>query len=294
MRLAITGARGRLGQALVTSARAHGHEVLPLDRKALPLEQLDGPEAAAAILDPLHLDGLIHPAAVTAVDACEGADEARAWQVNARAPGALARWAGDRGIRLLHLSTDYVFDGRQPGLRSEDDPAEPIQVYGRTKLAAERAVLAASPRHLVARVSWVFGPEKPSALDNALRQALARPDAGAIADKWSLPLHTADGAAALLDLFVHPDARGLVQVCQSGEPCSWWDWAQFGLDCLVRRGFQPATREFRRQSVAEVPFFTAARPLHTAMSTTRLAGLLGRPLRPWQEAVEEYLRDWQP
>ena len=288
-RVAVTGTTGRLGGALL---RRWGRGVDPaltviaLDRSAVPLDRPDEIQAALANIE---FDTLVHCAAMTSVDECERQPQLT-HQVNALAPAALARECRRRGARMLHVSTDYVFAGQSPGLRTENDPCQPLSVYGRAKLAAEEAVLEQLPDAIVARVSWVFGPEKPSFIDSLLARALSQSEVAAIADKWSTPSYTADLADWFLALLRHPQASGVIHTCNRG-PCSWRQLGQFALDTAADLGLPLRAREVAPLSLADFPNFIAPRPVHTAMATDHLAALLGIEVPDWQDAVRRYLLD---
>lgn len=284
MRIALTGTTGRVGAALAHHL-ASRHEVISLPRTDFDLAD---PESVSRTLETLECDVFINPAAITSLEACED-DPRLAMRVNSAAPGKIALWAADRGVRMIHFSTDYVFDGETPGLHVEAAPAAPINAYGRSKLAGERSVLA-HPGHLVLRVSWVFGPEKPSFVDQVIATARADQPLSAVADKWSLPTFTTD-LATWVDGLLDTDASGLLHACNPGEPVSW-----HGMACAVVRetlacGVIAECPDIAEETLAGMPAFRAARPRHTALDSQRLADVLGKPLRPWPEALAEYVRN---
>jgi dTDP-4-dehydrorhamnose reductase len=283
MRIAVTGTGGRVGAALVRRF-CERHEVVSLPRRDCDLAE---PASLAAALDALQCDVFINPAGLTSLEDCEN-DPPAADRINARAPGEIARWAARRGVPVFHFSTDYVFSGELPGLRAEAESTAPLSVYGRSKLAGERAVLA-FPGNCVVRVSWVFGPEKPSFVDAVFDDARAGRPLAAIADKFSRPTATGD-LAGWLETLVEARATGIVHACNSGPPASWHDLAT----CVVRKmadcGCIDSAPEIARQKLAEISGFRAPRPRFTAMDTTRLAGFLGQPPRPWRDAVGEHVR----
>lgn len=283
MRIAITGTTGRVGKALLTHL-SRRHEVV-----ALPRDQFDlaNREQVHQVLEDLYCDVFLHPAGMTSLEACED-QPARAMRVNADAAADIADWAAAAHARMVYFSTDYVFPGKRAGFRFEDDPTQPLSVYGRSKLAGERAVLAASPRNAVVRVSWVFGPEKPSFVDGVW-QALERGDPlNAVADKTSLPTFTHD-LVAWIETILAAEAHGIIHACQSGEPATWYEIAQLVADEFVaQRGGVAA--KIHPQRMDEVVHFRAPRPRHTAMATGRLASLLNAPPRGWREALTEYLQ----
>jgi dTDP-4-dehydrorhamnose reductase len=283
MKIAITGVTGRLGGALARCYRALGHEVLALDRTALDLRH---PEQVSERLEKLHFDVLINPAAMTSLEACEDAPE-EAQAVNAESPARMASFCQQTGRGLIHVSTDYVFGGGISKALTESDSAEPINHYGRTKLAGEKGVFAAHPEAWVARVSWVFGPEKPSFIETMLSRYANGEALAVIDDKYSCPTYTDDAAQAFLHLLsVESTHRGgVVHICNPG-PVSWFDYA-----AEIFRQTLPAEKqpELKRLKLAEMRAFRAARPVHTAMDPTQLAQRYGFRMRPWQEALAAYL-----
>ncbi len=281
-RVAVTGTTGRVGAALAR-ALAPDHTVIELPRRDFDLSD---PETMAAALERLDCDLFLNPAGLTSLEDCLDRP-GLAWRVNAEAPGEIAAWASRRGIRMIHFSTDYVFGELPPGLRNEDDPTHPPGDYGRSKLAGENAVLA-HPGHCVVRISWVFGPEKPSFVDQVRRRALAGEPLAAVADKFSLPTGTRD-LTEWIRALADAGASGVFHACNSGNPVSWHDLATATVRHLHQRGKLSAIPEIEPQLLAENTAFRATRVRHTAMATTRLAGLLGCPPRPWQEALAEYL-----
>lgn len=284
MKVAVTGTHGRVGAALVRHLGLR-HEVISLPREVCDLADSDSLNAA---LDGLACDVFINPAAITSLEACED-DPRLAMRVNSAAPGKIALWAAARGVRMIHFSTDYVFGGQQAGLRSEMEKAEPLQVYGRSKLAGERAVLA-HPGNLVLRVSWVFGPEKPSFVDQIFDAALAGSPLAAVADKWSLPTRTRD-LAGWVESLIDCGASGLLHACNPGEPVSWHGLASVVVREMTANGLLDTCPPVVAQALEEIPMFRALRPRHTAMDSGRLASVLGSPLRPWGEALGDYIRE---
>lgn len=283
MRVAITGTTGRVGTALARHL-ASRHEVIALPREVFDLADS---ESVSRTLGTLECDVFINPAAITSLEACED-DPRLAMRVNSAAPGKIALWAAERGVRMIHFSTDYVFDGKTPGLHVEAEPAAPINAYGRSKLAGERAVLT-HPGHLVLRISWAFGPEKPSFVDQVIAMARAGQPLSAVADKWSLPTCTTD-LAHWVDGLLDTDACGLLHACNPGEPVSWHGMATAVVREMLACGVIAESPDIAEETLAGMPIFRAARPKHTALDSQRLSGVLGNPLRPWPEALAEYVR----
>lgn len=282
MKVLLLGGSGRLGAALARRLRAE-HAVMAPARASLDLAADD--TALRAQLAAHEFELLVNAAGATNVDACE-LDPTLAERLNHRAVATLAAAAKERGARLLHFSTDYVFagDGDDTPLR-EEDATEPISVYGRTKLAGERAVLEREARNLVARVCWLHGPDKPAFPETVRAAARSGGTIRAIVDKWSTPtscLDIAEWIARLLATQALPG--GVLHVCNGGG-CSWFEYASEVLRQL--REIEPEVTHdpLVPTRLAEMTMFQAARPPRTVLETSRLAGLLGAAPRSWQEGL---------
>src|SRR6476620_4037133 len=192
MKVVILGAGGRLGAALMREYREK-YDIAGFDHAELDLASLGDVRGK---LCATNSDVLINAAAFTNVDACE-TERDRAFLINAEAPGILAEICNEKDARLIHFSTDYVFDGEKRAPYTEEDRANPISAYGESKLAGEKNVLAAGDGHLVVRVSWVFGPDRPSFVDAMIKRAQQDEKIDAISDKFSTPTYTHDIAEML-------------------------------------------------------------------------------------------------
>ena len=282
-RILVFGAGGRLGAAL---ARAYAAEARVQGFGRAEADLAD-PAAPARLIGEARPDVVINCAALTNVDLCE-TERGLARAVNAESPGGMARACAETGARLVHISTDYVFDGEARTPYGEEAVAAPLSWYGRTKREGEEAVLAAGARHAVVRVSWVFGPDRDSFVDKALQAALRGEAVRAVADKWSSPTYTLDAAEALRIFFDDAAPGGVYHLCNRGV-CSWREWAQAGLDAAAAAGIPVATRSVEPLRLADLTAMVAPRPVYSAMSCRRLEHLLGRPLRPWPEAVADHV-----
>jgi dTDP-4-dehydrorhamnose reductase len=282
MRVAITGTTGRVGAALARQL-APRHEILPLPRAAC---DFSNPESLQAALDPLECEVFLNPAALTGLEACED-DPRLAMRVNSAAPGKIALWAADRGIRMIHFSTDYVFGGETTLPLTEGMPARPVNAYGRSKLAGEMAVLA-HQGNLLLRVSWVFGPEKSSFVDQIFDAALAGEPLTAVSDKLSLPTFTTD-LARWVETLLESDAQGILHACNPGPPVSWHGMAEFVVREMTACGLLDPCPDVAPLELDAMPFFRAARPRFTVMDPGRLSDIAGG-LRPWPEALAEHVR----
>lgn len=280
LKILVVGAGGRLGAALVREY-AHDFEVTGLNRAQLDLSM---PERVRE----LEFDALINAAALTNVDYCED-HRAEAMQLNATGPSVLAEICREKNARFVHVSTDYVFDGEKRTPYVEEDAVRPISVYGESKRAGEELVLAANESALVVRVSWVFGPDRPSFVDAILKKARTEENVSAVADKFSTPTYTYDIAAMLRPVLRDKPVSGLLHLANGGE-CSWQEYAQWALDCCRRYGVPMQATKVGASFLREMKNFVAARPIYTVLGTEKLARLTGRAPRAWQEAVEEYVR----
>jgi dTDP-4-dehydrorhamnose reductase len=287
-RLVIIGAGGRLGAALVREY-AKEQDVVGFNHAQL---DLGAPEQMRATLGALEFDALINTAAQTNVDRCETHQE-EAFAINGEAPAVLAEICARKKARFIHISTDYVFDGEKREPYTEEDEARPISLYGESKRAGERRALEANERALIVRVSWVFGPDRPSFIDWALNQAREHEEVKAIADKWATPTFTLDLAQMLkASLSANdPGYAGILHLANAGE-CSWQEYAQWALDCCRAEGIPMKARAIGASSLAEMRSFIAKRPVYSVLSSAKYESLTGRAPRPWQEAVAAFVRDF--
>lgn len=283
-RIVVLGAGGRLGAALAREYAAD-HDVLAWGRKEADLSD---PERVAAQVREAKPDIVINCAAMTNVDECETERE-KARVINADAAGAMARACEEIGAKMIHISTDYVFSGEKTEPYAEDDQAEPVSWYGETKLAGEDAVLAGGTRHAVVRVSWVFGPDRDSFVDKALQTAMRGEPVKAVADKWSSPAYTLDIAEALRGLMGSDAPGGIYHVCNAGT-CTWRDWGAEAIRVAEVAGLMPTGTKVEPLCLSDIKAMVARRPVHSAMTCRRIEKLIGKPIRPWQEAVADYVR----
>jgi dTDP-4-dehydrorhamnose reductase len=280
MKLLITGAAGMLAHDVRLLAERAGHELVLVD-----LPELDITDAAAvgAFFASERPEASINCAAWTDVDGAE-TKEAQAHAVNADGAGNLARAAAEIDIPLLHVSTDYVFDGTAPLDRDgrprpyvESDPTGPRSVYGLTKLDGERQVLAASSRHCVLRTAWLYGIDGPNFVATMLRLAGERDAVQVVEDQIGSPTWSGHLAPAMVGL-LERQISGLVHLTGAGR-VSWNGFAreifhQAEVDCRV----EPATSE---QMARPAP-----RPAWSALESEREDVL---PMPPWQDGLAGYL-----
>lgn len=274
MNLLVFGGTGRTGQVVTQSARTAGHTILAPTHADCNLRDTD---LVSDLVLASGAETVINCAAVSSLETCLD-DPLSAHLINAVAPAAMALACRHTGARFIHLSTDYVLDGRRPGKKSESSKCKPANIYGESKREGELQVLEALPGALIARVSWICGnPRKPSFVESTLAKALAGQPVAAIADKDSMPTDAADIARILLHLGSDPEGRslsGIVQLCSTGEPQSWHSCALIALRHAVELGALPSLPTLAEQKLAQATFFRDARPAHTAMEySPRLAAL---------------------
>ena len=293
MKVLVLGSNGRLGSALVRRWQTlPGVEVIALTRARVDLAYPEQAEAALASIPFAVGDVVVNCAAATDVDGCER-DHGMASRINAESPGRIARLCAGRGARLVHIGTDYVFDGSLDRPYTEEDEAKPLSHYGITKLEGDHWVLAASPRHCVVRISWVFGPDKPSFVDAIVKRALTSPEAAAVHDKTSSPSYTED-MAVWLGEFLKPGLPGGIYHLCNGGTCSWRDYGEYALECAKANGIPVLTTTVAPLKLSDMKAFIATRPPRTPLDTRKFARITGITPRHWKEAVEEYFKTWKP
>jgi len=296
MKIAVIGSAGRLGAALVRDYRDK-YDVSGFNHAQLDLSNLD---EARETLRAMNFDALINTAAFTNVDLCE-TERDRAFLINAEAPGLLAKICTDKNAKLIHFSTDYVFDGEKRAPYTEEDEANPISVYGASKLAGEQNVLATDSRHLVVRVSWVFGPDRPSFVDGIIKRAQENEEVDAIADKFSTPSYTLDIAemvGRILNAWSRrapaPDGlaagrfQGILHFANAGE-CTWQEYGQWALDRCHDAAVPLKAKTVGASKLKDMTNWVARRPVYSVLCTAKYAKFTGIPPRTWREAVADYI-----
>ncbi len=282
----IIGAGGRLGSVL-NDHLAQSHPTIAIRRQDL---DLTSPENIEANLHGLDFTHVFITAAMTAVDYCE-THEDEAFAVNGISPGIIAEIASAKGAHVTLISTDMVFDGLKGSPYVETDEPIPVSVYGASKLEGERRVLAASTANLVARVSWVFGPNRPAFPEWIIQQAGTREDVTLPGDKTGNPTYSMD-LIGWLDALVFgttgAPAGGIFHLCNSG-PCTWRDWGQLCIDTAREAGVPLLAREIRGVPVDSVAAFVAKRPRDSSLSTEKFTRTTGIRPRPWQDSVREFV-----
>lgn len=288
MKLAVTGTTGQLVRALSEIGALRGAQIVAIGRPTLDLAD---PASLAPALATAFADGppdaVIAAAAYTAVDRAEQeADLVHA--VNVGGAAALAAAARELGVPLVHLSTDYVFDGAKGAPYREADATAPTGVYGASKLASEAAVLAEHPAATILRTSWLYSPFGANFVRTMLRLAATDDEIGVVDDQRGNPTSALDLAEAVLRIAARlvadpdPGLRGIFHVAGSGE-ASWADLAQMVFATSAARGGPAAI--VRRITSAEYPM-SASRPADARLDCGKLAATYGIRLPRWRGSVE--------
>jgi dTDP-4-dehydrorhamnose reductase len=284
MKIMIIGGGGRLGAALMREYQ-NKFDVTGFNHAQLDLSNFDDVREK---LRATNFDVLINAAAFTNVDLCETQRD-QAFCINAEAPRILAEICRDKDAKLIHFSTDYVFEGEKREPYTERDEADPISIYGKSKLAGEKNVLVAQDRHLVVRVSWVFGPDRPSFIDAMIKRAQKTEEVDAVGDKISTPTYTHDIARMLPQFFDGNVESGILHFANAGA-CSWREYAQWALDCCQEAGLPLKAKTVGVRRLTDMTSWIARRPVYSVLSTAKYRKLTGRSPRAWREAVTDYIR----
>lgn len=280
MKILITGVAGLVGRALEEHCRAKGDEVFAYDHKALDIVDYQAIERA---VDEQRPEAVINCAAWTNVDACEG-DPERTEKDNSLGPENLARASRRVGAVFVTISTDYVFDGLKEGFYTQRDNPHPINVYGRYKLEGERRVQVAHARSIVVRAGYIFGLGGKNFLSTVITRARNGEKLTAINDCFGTPTYGRDLAARLRELALK-DLPGIYHVTNSGEGASFETFAR---EVLAKANHPIDSLETVSMSSLQRP---APRPRNTRLRCVLSPALGLPPLRPWQEAVGDFVAE---
>jgi dTDP-4-dehydrorhamnose reductase len=285
MRFLLLGGTGQVGEEFRGLEFPKNIEVVAPTRGELNLED---PRAISRVIAAEPWSAVINAAAYTDVDRAES-EELAAFAVNAEAPAQLAAETARRGILLVHISTDYVFDGRKGAPYVERDAVAPLNAYGRSKLAGERGVSAANPRHIILRTSWVYSPFRKNFVKTILRLATERERLSVVADQRGCPTAARDIAKACLDIAMRCAAApeqapyGTYHFAGAGE-ATWFEFAKEIVNMA-------ADRLGKAPQVVPIPTIEyptpAARAPDTRLDSTAVVRACGIRPRPWREALAD-------
>ena len=288
MRLVVTGREGQVVSSLLEAGQLAGVDVIAIGRPQLDLANPDTVIEAIAAARP---DVVVSAAAYTAVDQAEDEPDL-AFRVNAVGAGKVAQAAARLGVPVIHLSTDYVFDGSASGSYVETDATAPASVYGASKLAGEQAVAAANPRNLILRTAWVYSPFGKNFVKTMLRLAADRDEISVVADQWGNPTSALDIADAILHaaatLHRNKDfaAFGIYHLAGTGE-ANWSGFARHILDTSRVSGGPSA----RVRDITTTDYPTKARrPANSRLSSAKFAYAFGWSAPDWRLSTEAVVR----
>lgn len=280
----ITGANGQVGYCLTKQLQGK-HEILAVDRDELDITDQSAVQNTVENFCP---DVIINAAAHTAVDRAETEIELSE-AINVKGSQYLAEAAKDVGAAILHISTDYVFDGQRTGQYKETDKTDPQGVYGKTKLAGEQAVAKANEKFIVLRTAWVFGEHGNNFVKTMLRLAKTRDTLGVVADQIGGPTYAGDIAAALIQIAEKIIAGEEVQYGIyhfTGEPyVSWCDFAKAIFDKAISQNVLEKAPLVNAISMADYPT-PAKRPTNSCLDLTKIRQVFGIEPSDWKKALK--------
>jgi dTDP-4-dehydrorhamnose reductase len=277
MRILLLGHKGMLGSDLLLKLNLQ-HEVVGLDKEEIDIVSADECEKAIKETKP---DILINAAAYTNVDGCETAKE-ECFTVNAEAVKNIAEACLNKNIRIIHFSTDYVFDGTAKRPYKEDDQCNPINAYGESKLAGERYLQSLADDYVLIRTSWLYGVKGKNFVQTILEKAKTTPTLSIVDDQVGSPTYTKDLAAAV-DLLISQNLKGIFHITNRGR-CSWY---QFAVKILQESGMNDIKVIPIKSNKLPRP---AMRPAYSVLSMQKFIATTGKTMQPWQLALQDYLK----
>lgn len=277
MKVLVTGYKGQLGYDVVNELEKRGHEAVGVDVEEMDITDAD---VVKRVITETAPDAVIHCAAYTAVDAAEDQEEL-CRKVNAFGTENIAKVCGDLDIKMMYISTDYVFDGQGERPWEPDDPRDPMNVYGQTKYEGELAVEKYVKKFFLVRIAWVFGLNGKNFIKTMLRLGEERGEVGVVADQIGSPTYTYDLARLLVDM-IETEHYGRYHATNEGL-CSWYE---FAVEIFRQAGMEqvkvnPLTSD---QFPAK-----AKRPMNSRMSKEKLDEKGFQRMPSWQDALSRYL-----
>jgi dTDP-4-dehydrorhamnose reductase len=284
---AIIGSNGQLGWELVRKAEARGLKILSLD---YPEIDITDPAAIDARFDSTKIDLIVNAAAYTAVDRAESEPEA-AFAVNCDGPANLAERCRDRNISLIHVSTDYVFDGTKPGAYVEEDPVAPLGIYGASKAAGEEKVRERLSEHIIVRTAWLCGLHGRNFVKTMLRMGREEDALRVVSDQFGCPTFAADLAEAIFEVAKQVEMSksmpwGTYHYCGRGET-TWHAFAEAIFE-VAGQHEKFAIKEVLPISTAEYPT-PVKRPANSVLDCSKIERHFGIRPRPWRESLAEMI-----
>lgn len=288
MKVLVTGAKGQLASDLVPLLEAAGFTVAALSSGELDISD---PLAVSEAVKKTKPGVIVNPAAYTKVDLAEK-EKDRAYAVNANGAENLARAAKEAACPIVHVSTDFVFDGRSPVPCVEDQEANPLSVYGASKLAGEKSVAAATNEHVIVRTSWLYGVEGHNFVKTILRLASEREALRIVYDQTGTPTWSADLAAALVAVCKSIEAGqkpwGIYHYSNEGV-ASWYDFAVAICNDAASIGMPLKCKRIEPILTAEYPL-PAARPAYSVLHKAKIKKTFGIEIPHWRSSLSKMLK----
>lgn len=287
MRILLTGKNGQLGRCFQDAVAQTSHDLIALDSQELDIADA---ERVAMVVDHVRPDIIVNAAAYTAVDKAES-DSEQAYAVNETGVANLAKQAAVLGIPVIHVSTDYVFDGEGVAPYRTEDATAPQGVYGASKLAGELALAAATPKHVILRTAWVFSEYGNNFVKTMLRLGNEREALNVVADQYGCPTYAGDLAKAILSLCEQYQAQGILHwgthhYC-GDTPTSWHGFARAIFACAHAHGLMAKTPKLNAIATEQYPT-PAKRPAYSVLDMRSLANLSLIP-SPWLLSLDKVL-----
>lgn len=277
-KVVVTGAQGQLGRDMVELLLAQGHEVHGFGRSELDITNY---EQCKSLLEYIRPEVIVHAAAYTKVDLAETEID-EAYQINAYGARNLAVISESLGAKLVYVSTDYVFNGQGDTPYEESRVTQPINVYGKSKLAGEKFVEQGCSRFYIVRTSWVYGKYGNNFVKTMLKIAEGRTSLEVVSDQVGCPTYTRDLAACISEL-IHTEKYGIYHVSNSGS-CSWYEFA--------KAIFQLSKNNIEVKPVTTEQFpRPAKRPSYSVFAHKALENNGFSPMRPWYDALTDFIEE---
>jgi len=288
MKILVTGSKGQLGWELLRLGKRFGAEIIGVD---LPESDITDKRNVAKMISNLQPSLVINAAAYTAVDKAES-EQAIAFSVNRDGPANLAESCEKAGIPMIHVSTDFVFDGKKTSPYTESDPVSPLSVYGKSKAEGEHAVISHLSRHIIVRTAWLYGVDGQNFVKTMLRLGKEREVLRVVADQQGCPTAAEDLAEALLTIAARVHVRddicwGIYHYCGEGVT-TWHGFTEAILDIAKRHGMAIKTLRVEAISTAEYPT-AAKRPAFSALDCGRIRNKFVVTTKPWRESLEKVI-----
>ena len=280
----LVGSEGMLGSMMASVLREHG---LPFLESGISVDVRDR-DAVNAFAHGKNIGWVINCAAYTAVDAAED-NTAEAFSINRDGAGVLAGFCNANRSRLIHFSTDYVFNGKPGNPWKEEDPVDPVNLYGQSKLEGEETIRSILDEHFIIRISWLFGPRGKNFVSTMIRFFNERDSLTVVDDQIGNPTYTLDVASLVLTIIQRNSGDfGIYHYACAGQT-SWFNFASEIYRQAKIMGI--VTKDVVIKPVSSTEFPTRARrPEWSVMNRERIVEKMGIELRPWQQAVEDYLK----